>query len=88
MAIRASIEREKVLDYRAGIIVSTIFNVAPKKKRTKALEPQDFFPSLKPAPRIQSPTQQRNALTAIAMASGARIIRIPMTEIEVLSGVD
>lgn len=86
MAIRASIEREKVLDYRAGLVVSMIYNVAPKKKRTKALEPRDFFPSLKPGPRTQSPAQQRNALTAIAMASGARIIRMPMTEIEALSG--
>lgn len=86
MAIHAAMEREKALDYRAGLQVATMLNIAPRKRgHSRVYEPQDFFPSLKPAPRNQTPTQQRNAIMAIATFSGATIKRIPAAELEAIA---
>lgn len=80
MAITAYVESEKRADFRAGQIAAVVANVNRRKNR-KPYRPADFFASLKPARREQTPEEQRAALLGIARMSGAVIKRVPLEQL-------
>lgn len=86
--VKAYQEREKRNDLRAGVIAATIAEVSRnRKKRPKPYAPRDFFVSLRPPQREQTPEDQRNRVMALAMASGARIKRVPREQLEEMAQV-
>lgn len=82
MSITAYIEREKRFDLRAGVVATTIANVnRDPKKRARPYRPQDFFNTLTPEKREQTPEQQQKALQLVAMAAGGKVRRVPREEL-------
>ncbi len=74
MMVLAYLEREKRADQRAGILAALTANVN-LKKGARPLRPQDFFPSLRPPRRPQTPEQQRLFLEAMTLALGGKVVR-------------
>lgn len=61
-------------DLRAGYIACLLYN-QNRKKGTKALQPEDFFPSLKKPPEEADPEAWAIALRAFTLAHGGKVLR-------------
>lgn len=84
MSIKAYMEREKRGDYRAGLVASILINVNRDPKKSKPAKPEDFFVSLKPERRQQSPEEMRRFLLAMAALTGGRVVKKPQAEYEAM----
>lgn len=85
MSIKAYLEREKREDYRAGLVTSTLININRDPKKSRRVEPKDFFASLQPPKRVQTPEQMRNALRAMAAMTGGRVVKVPREQYEAMT---
>ena len=85
MSIKAYMEREKREDYRAGLVTSTLININRDPKKSKRVEPKDFFPSLQPPKREQSPDEMRRAMLAMAALTGGRVVKVPREQYEAMT---
>lgn len=84
MSVKAYHEREKRRDLRIGILASLTANLWRDPKRSKPVKPQDFFASLMPPKRVQTPEEQRNYLLAMVRARQGEVKRIPREEYEAM----
>lgn len=67
----------EVENFRAGAIASTVANVAPRKRGTRALKPSDFYPQVSQAgndigPGLQHALAEKRRRDAIRKKSGIR----------------
>ena len=84
MSIKAYMEREKRDDYRFGLVSSILININRDPKKSKRAEPKDFFSSLQPPKREQSPEEMRRVLLAMAALTGGRVVHKPKEEYEAM----
>jgi len=84
MSIKAYMEREKRDDFRFGLVSSILININRDPKKSKRVEPKDFFSSLQPPKREQTPAEMRSALLAMAALTGGRVVRKPREEFEAM----
>jgi hypothetical protein len=84
MSIRAYEERQKRDDLRFGILTAVTANLM-RDKKNRAAQAVDFFPSLQPKKRTQTPAQMQMALLAFAAKNGANVRRVSRDEYEAMT---
>lgn len=69
-------QRERRLDYRAGVVAAVIANAnRDPKRRRKPYQPSDFFTSLAPPRKAQSWQEQLHMVEWLNIVFGGRDLR-------------